>query len=223
MDNSMNQRDVRKEILEDLHSVAPYKAPWKRVLKGYLPWAVALAVIVSLVTGIRTDYAQVGFWWSWGVSSLFLAAAFALAVAAVRESIPAAAVPKIYTFGLFALIMGAQVTAAGLLHAHHPCPAHGNDSLRLTIICSIAICGIAITWGAILVYLMTRGMSSRVDTMMVLAGGATVIAAEALWRLHCPYTDLWHLLTAHFPPYLIMCGIGIWAVRFARKRRRSGP
>lgn len=204
MADPLSRRDVREEILRDLHPVRPLRSPWKRVVMFFGPWVAVVLGFLVFATGVRPDLGEIGALWSWGASGLFLAAAFLLAASAVRESIPGAGLPTLYTLGFLPLIICAQLAAAAVLHSHHPFPVAEGDGARLSVVCSVWICVIALTGIAILGYLITRGLPTRRARIVLLASGAAVAAAEALWRIHCPYTSAVHLVTAHVPPYVVI-------------------
>lgn len=209
-------KDARSHILEDLQPVRPLGAPWKRLAFLYIPCTAAFMAILVLGLGLRPDIDEVGAVWSWCGSGLFIAISFAIAIFAVRESIPAAGVPKVYTLGLFIMTLLAQLALASALHDHHPHHVAEGEDLRMAVVCSVFIFAISLPWVFLLVRMIRRGMPPRNVRVLVLAGGAAVVAGEAVWRLHCPYTSPAHLLLAHFPPYVMAFALLLFLIRLKK-------
>ena len=67
--------------------------------------------------------------------------------------------------------------------------------------------------------LAARGYLTRPVFAGVLLAVAAVVAAESVWRLHCPYTSPVHLVLAHWLPYIVLAPAGGYLLaRWARRR-----
>jgi hypothetical protein len=211
-------KDARSRILGDLRPVRPLNVSWKRLVVLYVPCAAALLVVLVLSMGLRPNIHEIGVVWSWCGSALFLVCSFTIALCALRESIPAAGFPAVYTVGLFVMTLASRIAFSSALHAQHPCPVAEGDGFRVAIVCSVWIFALAMPWTLLLACLIRRGMPPRGTRVVILAGGAAVIAGEALWRLHCPFTSPVHLLLSHFPPYVLVFAL----LLFVSRLKRSG-
>ena len=213
--------DAHEKILGDLTPVRPLRPPWLRALVVFGAYTVAGVLLVGAGMGWRPDLQQVGPIFSWGVSALFLVAAYLVTVGVLRESIPGARLPASAWIAVWVVVIASQYFVASLLHARSPFPVPETDgvTVKLTAACAGVTSGLGLPVVLLLLLLVRQAMPARFRTLGFMAGLAGTVGAEALWRLHCPYTSPAHLLTAHFPAYLVLGLVGAGVVVAAQAWR----
>jgi len=210
-----------RHILEDLKPLRPARGPWSISLLILGPWSLAGLLLVCLALRPRPDLEEIGIGFSWIASAAFLAAACALVALAAREAIPGSRAPASYLLAGLVAVLVLRLALSFVLHEEHPQPVPGGEHLRLALICSGAICFLALPLVLAGIVISRKGFPSSPGLLGVLVGFASVVAGEAIWRLHCPYTSPVHLITAHFPPYALVILAGIFIFRrFGIHRRR---
>jgi hypothetical protein len=130
-----------------------------------------------------------------------------------REGIPGAHVPLTYIICGVAVLLAARVVLAVATYAQNPCEAPPGEFLRLVLACTGAIIVLATPLLLLVWYSVRKALPTRPAFCGLLAGLAAGVAAETLWRLHCPYSDLAHVLTTHIAPLALLAGIGAFLVR----------
>ena len=209
--------DVRGEILDDIRPVKPLSSPWRRALV-FLPWLVVCLLLIS--TRMRPDYGEVSKFLLWGGSVLFWASAFFLLVACMREAIPGSTISWKYLATGIAAALVVQVLIAAALHERSPYPSPEQGIWRTIMACTGAISLLGaplLTAGCILA---VRGYLVRPTFAGVLLAVVAVVAAESVWRLHCPYTSPEHLILTHWLPFIVLApAAGYLLARFSRQRR----
>ena len=98
-----------------------------------------------------------------------------------------------------------------LFHELHPNAAPVGSALRLSAICSGAISALGLPLLLAVLFLVSRSfpMMAAQGMSVFFAGIVAVIAAESLWRLHCPYTSPMHLVTGHWPSLVVLVGVSL--------------
>ncbi len=147
--------------------------------------------------GWRPDRVTLGAPWLWGLSALELAAAFALLAAALREAVPARgsslALLASAAAGVAALHV-AVLLATFAKSGAEPAPGQEWAAGRFCFSFEVAL-GVPCVLFAL--WLGRRGLTSRPRRLGFLAGAGAGLAADAIWRLVCPYTEPAHAFGAH--------------------------
>lgn len=170
--------------------------------------------------GPREGIATIGPGWSWLVSTAELLAAGGLLVLLTRESVPGTRLPVAWTTTAVILAIGAQIATAFLLDASHPSPVPPGDGARFAFACGVAVSVLAVVPLVLAGWLVTRRLPASAALCAVGSGVASVLAADAFWRLHCPYTSVEHFLAGHLAPALPVTTIALLALRAWTARRR---
>lgn len=205
-------RSLRDAVLSDLQAVRPLPSPWRLALAIVLPWAAISLLVLGASIGFRDDLTDTGPL-SWLAFALLAAAGYALVVLVIRETLPGSAAPRTCIGLAVSVILVSQIALAFLLHASHPTAVPEGEGLRLSAVCAGAMTLLAspLVVGVLLV--ARRAYCTSPLACGILSGIGTVVAAEAVWRLHCSFTSPLHLVTAHFPPYLWLILLGVLAFR----------
>ncbi|MEM7234448.1 MAG: NrsF family protein [Planctomycetota bacterium] len=211
---------LRAQIGDDFSAVRPVGPAWRRGLVPVALWTVILGPAV-LATGIRDDVDTMGWGFSWAASTLAVLASYSLSVFLVRESTPGDR-PSHGIVHLFLLsVLALQITCAWLLHSAHPHVVPDGDHVRVSVACFSAISVLSLPLTGAAIYFALRGVAPRGPLFATLAGASSVVAAEGVWRLHCPFTDLSHFFSAHLPPYLVIAVVTALAVRWLNQRLKA--
>ncbi len=207
---------VRGEILDDIRPVKTLPSPWRRALV-FLPWLIVCLLMISAV--MRPDYGEVSKLLLWGGSVFFWASAYCLLVACMREAIPGSDISWKYLVTGIAAALILQLLLAAALHERSPYPSPEQEIWRTIMACTGAISLLGaplLTAGCILA---ARGYLVRPTFAGVLLAVVAVIAAESVWRLHCPYTSPEHLILTHWLPFFVLAPAGGYLlVRLGNRR-----
>lgn len=220
MDEDNLLKRLRQEIDRDMAPVRPLRAPATRAL---LPLAACAAIgaLVVMMGGVRADIEVVGAWPLAAVSLLQAAACAVLLVIGIRWSIP----------GMSGSVWTAAVAATGALacqalltwallerSALSPPPGLGLE-IGLKCFSGITFVSLApLVAGAVL---LMRGLPTRLIPGFALIGFASALAAEAAWRVHCPYSTWGHVLSSHWSPLVAGTVIAAAAAVFVGRPTRS--
>lgn len=205
--------DLRDAISRDLAPVRPLARPWRRAA-AVLPLAMAAAVGIPIVLGLRRDAGVLGFWWSWGVSSLQLMAGFILVSVALREAVPGSNLSKRQLLATFAA--GAVVIAAVTLGTFTVSPRVADSAHRYPffVYClrHSAIIGAPAVIAAGL--LASRALPLRPWVNGAIYGLGGGLMADAGWRLFCDVSAPGHVLAAHGGAVLLLTALGMLTASF---------
>jgi hypothetical protein len=158
---------------------------------------------------------------TWGPLILEVALGLVLVALALAESVPArgpARGPLAATLGTAALAFVAQVlltrsASAGVTVAN-PLVTHGFDCFALQVLVGLP----ALVLVALLV---VRAAPLRAAWAGVLGGAGAGLLADGIYHLHCPITDLRHVLLWHGAAVLFLSLLGLTAgVAWERNERR---
>ena len=208
--------DVRGEILDDIRPVRTLSSPWRRALV-LLPWLVVCLLLMSAM--MRPDYGEVSKLLLWGGSVFFWASAYLLLVACMREAIPGSTISWKYLGAGVAAVLVGQVLLAAALHERTPYLSPEQEIWRTIVACTGAISLLGaplLTAGCVLA---ARGYPVRPAFAGVLLAVVAVVAAESVWRLHCPYTSPEHLISTHWLPFVVLAPVGGYLLVRLGKRR----
>ncbi len=190
-----------------------------RPVRPFLPgrWMVlflALFVSVCLIYlglrfGWRVDSDTLGVPWVWGLSALELAAAAVLLLHVLREAVPGR--------GSNLAILGFGAAGAAILHAavamatwtRSPMAPAPGEEWRAGAYCFSYEVALGIPCVLFAVWLGRRGLTARPRRLGVLGGVGAGLAADALWRLVCPYSSPGHAFGSHSLGILAVVGLGL--------------
>lgn len=220
MDDDDLLKRLRQEIARDNTPVQPLRAPWMRAL---LPVAACLALggLVVVVAGVRPDSGVVGAWRLLGFSAIQVACCGGLFAISLRWSIPAmgGSLWTALVCASGALLVQALLTWAVLARSALSPPA--GLELRTGLACVTAITLVSLAPIVTGTVLLMRGLLTRWLAAFALTGFAGGLAAEALWRLHCPYSIWRHVLPFHWGPVLLAVLVVLTVATYVDRRAWS--
>ena len=207
---------LRDEIGEDLQPVRPVAPFWRWISPVAGLWLL-LAVAVLAAFGLRGDHQELGDLGTWFFPAVQILAVLGVALYLYQSSMPGSLPPQSALPGVVAgSLLTHLILVAATQHLHLNSPP---DFLRAALVCF----GFVLLLGAPLlagfIWLVHSGLFARPAQIGLLAGVSGGLAAEAAWRLHCPYTNWQHILFSHTLGALVIAAVGL--VWFHRSRRNS--
>ncbi len=212
---------LRRAVREDLRPVRPLASPARRAL-AVLAWApAALAAVVALLP-LRPDLPALGWALSWGVLLVEVAAGAGLVALALAATIPGRgpgreriALTLALALVLFASLAALARRASPGLTVPDPLVTKGATCMTLETV-------LGFTALAVVFALIVRAAPLRAAGAALLAGAGTGLMAEGIFRLHCPITDLRHVLVWHGGALVVLAlsGLALGAVLERRARAR---
>ena len=197
IDESKPPDALLAEVSRDLRAVRPWPGPWRDALR-LSPLAVGIVIALPLLVGLRRDAVAVGPLIMWGVSLIQVALGILLVWMATREGRPARRLPR----GVVRLALagaGFMVVSVSFL-TFSKSPTHVPHGIPPWI--AGMVCYLGSTLAATPLFVLAAWFHSRfVSPRPALAGGlygaGAALTANAGWRLICPISTPWHVLTAH--------------------------
>jgi hypothetical protein len=202
--------ELKKLIGADIGPQKPLAASWMRAMLLIPAFVVLLAVVVAAF-GLRSDYATLGAWGSWGLSLLELAVAFTLIRVALQIVIPGStpSIAVVASFGLLAIIL--HLLVAGITFEVSPIYLPEGREWALTLICFIVILVLGIVPLLVASLLSARGLTWMPALVGGVCGLGAGLAAEATWRMHCSVSSWGHVLSSHTTAVFGIMGLGVLA------------
>ena len=209
--------ELRRQIPGDLQPVRPF-APNRWLIAFLALFVPSAALILWRVFGWRADHDALGSPWMWGLSAVELAVAVVLLTRVLREAIPA----RSSSLALLSLTAaGAAVLHVMVIFAtfarSRVYPASGHE-WRIGLYCFIFEVVLAVPCVLFALWLGRRGLTARPRRVGALGGFGAGLAADAVWRLVCPYSEPAHAFGSHSSGILAAVAFGLllawwWEVR----------
>jgi len=210
--------ELKERIGGDMRPQRPLAASWMRALL-LVPAFLFLLTLVLVAFGLRSDYASLGAWGSWGLSLLELAIAFVLIWLALQMVIPGStpSIALVISAGLLAITL--HLLVAGISFKLSPVYLPEGREWALTLICFVTIFVLGILPLSVASLLAARGLTWLPTLVGGVCGLGAGLAADATWRMHCPVTSWDHVLTSHTPAVFGIMGLGVLAGMLWQLRR----
>jgi len=185
------------EVSRDLHSVRPWPTPWRQALWS-TPLAITVIVALPLLVGLRQDAGAIGPLVAWGVSLVQVAMGLILIWMASREGTPARRLPGNVTRAAIAaaglMVLAVSYVTFSRSPTHVP---HGTSAWLVGTICYVGGILASAPLFVLAAWFHSRYVSPRPALAGALYGAGAALTANAGWRLICPISTPWHVLTAH--------------------------
>src|SRR5262245_1316151 len=189
--------ELLAEVSRDLHAVRPWPAPWQEALR-LSPLALGIIVALPLLVGLRRDAAAVGPLVAWGVSLVQVALGIVLIWMATREARPARRLPRGVVRAALAGAGFMVVAVSFLTFSKSPTHLrHGISPWLAGMVCYLGSSVLATPLFALAAWLHPRFVAPRPALAGGLYGAGAALTSDAGWRLICPISTPWHVLTAH--------------------------
>lgn len=200
--------DLVARVAADLRPVRPLEPPFRRVLM-HLPLGLAVFLGLPLYVGLRADAGTLGPLVTWGASAAQVALGVWLLWAGAREARPGQRLPiRLITS---ALVSAGAVVAALTALTSVISPTALSESLLPWRAGAFCFRG-SLTVGAPMLFLagwmLGRALPGQPWLAGALFGAGAGLTADATWRLVCPVSDPWHVITGHGGALLTLTVIG---------------
>lgn len=213
--------DLRGRVQGDLTPVRPLAVPARRAL-FLAPAALAAWAAAPALLGLRGDLPAIGPLLGWGASVVQVGLAIALIAAALREAVPADALPRQSLWLL--LTAGGAITIALALATNAVSPEPGGrvETVASWLFCWRGVVAAGAPLLLLIALLAGRGLPMRPALMGALAGMASGAAVDGGWRLYCNYSEPLHVLLSHGGAVLALTIAGAGVGASVGRRGRSG-
>lgn len=212
---------LREKVVGDLRPVKPVAPPPVRLVLIIL-WACALLVAVPALMGLRFNAPDLGFWLLWGATGVEAIAGGLLVLLALREAIPGLGASR---STLVVALLAALVLELGIAlftYARCPCPASniGNGVACFSNEMLLGLPALGLTF-----LLVVRAYPLSPSKAGLFGGVGAGLIADAVLHTVCPFSDLRHVLGAHFGGVVLtgvvglVLGIGWQSIRRWRLRK----
>ncbi len=222
IDSSDTISRLRAQLEGDLRPVRPF-LPGRWMALFLALFAPVAAFVLWRTFGLRPDHGALGGLWLWGLSLLELATALVILSRVLREAVPArgsslalltaiaAAVAVIHVAVILATFARSQVY-----------PAAGQEwSIGLNCFKFEVALGIPCVLFAL--WLGRRGLTTRPRRLGILGGVGAGLAADAVWRLVCPYSGPVHAFGSHSTGIVAVVGLGLLLAAWWERPKKLKP
>jgi hypothetical protein len=185
------------QVGRDLRNVRPWPTPWRDALR-LTPLALGIIIALPVLVGLRRDVVAVGPLVAWGLSLIQVALGIALIWMATREGRPARRLPRGVVRAALAGAGFMVVAVSFLTFSKSPTHVpHGIPPWIAGMVCYLGSTLVAAPFFALAAWFHSRVVSPRPALAGGLYGAGAALTANAGWRLICPISTPWHVLTAH--------------------------
>jgi hypothetical protein len=198
---------IRSEIAHDMRPVRRLSSGWLRAL-FVLPYALLALVLLLLVTGLRSDSQDLGLEVLWGLGFLQLLSAYLIFSVALRQAVPGDAVNPKFWLASPALALLVPMVVAIWTYMESPLEIPAERVLGYGLACFSLTSLLGVLPLVIGLWLLSRGLPLRPRVAGLLTGLGGGLLAEAVYRMHCPYSHLSHVLPWHGGAVLLLGLVG---------------
>jgi hypothetical protein len=209
---------IKRQIGTSPKPVQPLAPPGRRALWLPVLWVLSVGFVL-IAFGIRRDYQQLGPWATWGFALAQCLLAYLLAGTGLRLTIPGLNLSKL-TLVLFVLVTVAfQFGVFAATFELSPVRVEPGRQWEMAMICLLVTIPLGLLPLAVMSALSVKGVPQRAVAIGLLCGLGGGLAAEAAWRLHCPYSAWGHVLTAHSGGVLALALLGAGLGYYWQRKR----
>ena len=208
----MEEDRLLKQLKEDLAGeftpVKPLMPSWKRAL-WIFPLSLLLMEITLAIFHLRSDHAALGPLALWGFCSLQILAAYAIVIVSLQTCIPGSTRNPAFQGGVGLTGLAVHWATSWFIFRLSPNWPGPDQEWHLGIACLLGIGMLGILALLFGFFLVRAGLPIRARSAGLLLGLGGGLAAEAAWRLHCPFSSWNHILVFHSGSIVIIVGVGM--------------
>lgn len=186
------------------------RAPWRRAL-AVAPIALLLLAAVTLRLGVRSDASTLGFGLLWGLTFLQLLLAYGIFYFLIRETMPGSSARPALWVGTFVAVVVAQLGVGYVTYSQSPIVIETERALPVGATCLYRMSLIGLPILALGLVVASRGLPLRPRITGLGAGLIGGLAAEAIYRTHCPFAHLEHMFPWHTSAVALLGIVGFFA------------
>jgi hypothetical protein len=209
------------EISRDLKPVRPRPVP-SRVTLMLTPLAIAASLSAITLIGVRRDSMALGPLLMWGASIVQTGVGLILVWIAAREVTPAQRLPRSLVW--FTIVTAWLVVAAVALWTYAAGPTLALSDLaagRAGLVCGIGGGFVGASVVVAFAWFLRHSLAGWPALAGAIYGAGAGITVNGGWRLACPISTPWHLLTAHVPAMISAVALGAVVAHLMASPRRS--
>lgn len=197
--------------IESEESAAPrMSTPWRRAFV-LVPYALVALAVLTVIRGARPDAEILGRWMLFGLSAVQLAASYALFRFVLHEAIPGRATRPWTWVGVASGVVVLQLGVSEWTQHRSPFPMDPERAFGIGSTCLGLMTLVGVPMLAIGMVLASRGLPLRPRLTGLATGLVGGLLAEAIYRTHCPYTHLTHMLVWHAGAVAFLALVGFFA------------
>ena len=191
--------------------------------------AVLLTTVVLITLGLRRDAAELGPWMLWGLLLLELALIYGLFAVLFSEVVPSRKLRTAVWLLIPPVILAVQLIVAYVTYLRSPLQPTLERATTVGLSCMGWMVLIGLVPMALGFWLLSRGLPLRPRLSGLMVGLVAGLVADAVYRLHCPYSALDHIFSWHSASVLLLGILGFIAGTFwdrltiRRWRARRAP
>ena len=196
------------EISRDLKPVRPRLVPSRLTL---LLTPLALVASLSAVTliGVRRDSAALGPFVMWGASIVQVGFGLMLVWTAARETTPAQRLPRSLVWSIIVTAWLVVVAVALWTYAVGPTSVLSDlAASKAGLVCGVGSGFVGASVVLAFAWFFRHSLAARPALAGAIYGAGAGITVNGGWRLACPISTPWHLLTAHAPAMVSTVALG---------------
>jgi hypothetical protein len=152
---------------------------------------------IALSLGVRSDATKLGFTLLWGLSFLQLTLAYGIFYLVIRETVPGNAARPALWLATFVAIILVQLGVGQVTFWASPTIIQPERALRVGASCLYRMSLIGLPVLGLCLILASRGLPLRPRMTGLAAGLLSGLVAEAIYRTHCPFSHVGHMLPWH--------------------------
>lgn len=216
---------IKDRVRQDWGPIKPFAPPWKRSAFLFGVWLILAALNLTLF-GPRPDADVLGPWYFWILPIVQLLSAYAVIVLGVRLTVPGSAAAPSVVAGLAFLGAAVHLAVSWMIFQISPVEVEAGRHILISLVCLVFTLSLSILPLVLALVMSRRGMPSRPAVVGLACGFACGLSAEAVWRMHCPYSSWSHILSSHTAAVLAAVLLGwILSLVFFRHygKRQSKP
>ncbi|MBZ5589165.1 MAG: NrsF family protein [Acidobacteriia bacterium] len=213
--------ELRRAVAADLRPVRSLASPARRMLVAALWVPLAIALVLEFL-GRRVDAPVLGWPMIWGPLVLEAALGLVLVALALAESVPARAPARGQSFAALGAAVLAFVAQVLLTRGASPGVTVGNPLVTHGLNCFALEVVVGLPALLLVALLVVRAAPLRAVRAGGLGGAGVGFLADGVYHLHCPITDLRHVLPWHGAAVLLLTLAGLAAgMAWERNQRRQ--
>jgi hypothetical protein len=215
-------KQLKEDLAGEFTPVKPLPQSWKRALWMF-PLSLLLMEITLATFHLRTDHAALGPAALWGFCFLQTLAFFVVIMASLQACIPGSIKGPSFLAGIGMTGLTVHLATSWFTFRLSPNWPGPGQALHLGMACMLGIGMLGILALLFGFFLARAGLPLRARSAGLLLGLGGGLAAEAAWRLHCPFSSWNHILLFHSGSIVIITGAGmllgwLWKRSVSRSR-----
>ncbi len=212
--------DLRERVAASLTATnAERRSPY--AVGGVVLVTVLLAGVLVWSRGLRLDADSLGHLLLWGGSLVQLVLAGCLVVLNVKRTVPGSLPPLSTLVGVALSGLAACAVVAYAVSGASSVRVPPDDVVTRSLHCLSFEFGLATPLAIVVLIALRQGFFNEFWTVGLTTGVGVWLAADASWRLVCPYSDVEHFVFGHAAALVPVCAVVVAAIHLLPRLWRS--